>query len=120
VLQHVALEVREDRADACVAFWALLGFAEVDPPPALRGATRWVERGAAQVHLMFADEPVVPPGGHAAVVAENYEKTLADLRARGYDPDPRGEHWGAPRAFVQDPAGHRVEVMAAPPPRAGE
>jgi catechol 2,3-dioxygenase-like lactoylglutathione lyase family enzyme len=115
VLQHVALEVEEDRADACVAFWALLGFAEVDPPPALRGASRWVERGATQIHLMFVDRPVAPPRGHAAVVADDYEATLAVLREHGHEPDPRREHWGAPRAFVRDPAGHRVEIMAAPP-----
>jgi len=26
-----------------------------------------------------------------------------------------GAHWGSPRAFVLDPAGHQVELMAHPP-----
>jgi catechol 2,3-dioxygenase-like lactoylglutathione lyase family enzyme len=116
VIQHVALEVREGDAGACVAFWALLGFEEVEPPGTLRERSRWVQRGGCQVHLMFAGDPVAPPEGHVAVIAAEYDATLARLRDAGFAPDPRAEHWGAPRAFVRCPAGHRVEVMASPPP----
>ena len=115
MLQHVALETRQDDVDAVLAFWALLGFEQVDPPPGLRGRTVWVEREATQIHLLLTDDPVAPPEGHAAVVAEDYDATLDALRAAGHPVDPRREHWGAPRAFVTDPSGHRVEVMAAPP-----
>ena len=59
MLQHVTIEVTEDQVDACVPFYALLGF----------------------------------------------------------EPDPRAEHWGSPRSFVRNPAGHRVEVMAGSPAR---
>ncbi len=116
MLQHVALEVREADADAEVAFWALLGFAEVSPPPGLAGTSRWVERAGTQVHLLLTDDPVAPPRGHAAVHAPAYAETLARLAAAGHPPEPRTAHWGAPRAFVRSPGGHRVEVMAAPPP----
>lgn len=116
MLQHVSLEVRPEQVDECVAFWRLLGFERVDPPPSLRDRAAWVERGGTQIHLMHADDPVAPPAGHAAVVAADYDGTLAALRAAGFEPEPRREHWGAPRSFVRDPAGHRVEVMAAPPP----
>jgi catechol 2,3-dioxygenase-like lactoylglutathione lyase family enzyme len=116
VIQHVALEIAEGDADACVAFWELLGFDEVEPPGTLREKSRWVERSGTQIHLLFADdEPVAPPEGHVAVVAPQYDATLERLRAAGFEPDPRREHWGAPRSFVRDPAGHRIEVMAAPP-----
>jgi catechol 2,3-dioxygenase-like lactoylglutathione lyase family enzyme len=118
MLQHVSLEVRPDAVDECVAFWQLLGFARVDPPPALRERAAWVERERTQIHLMYVEEPAVPAYGHAAVVAPDYERTLAALRDAGFDPEPRREHWGAPRSFVRDPAGHRVEVMSAPPPPA--
>jgi len=116
VLQHVALEVRAADADACAAFWGLLGFREVPVPPALAGRARWMARGAGQVHLLLAEEPVVPPSGHVAVVAEPWMEVLARLAAAGRVPEPRAEHWGAPRAYVRCPAGHRVELMAAPPP----
>ena len=114
-LQHVALEVRDGDADAEVAFWALLGFEEVSPPATLAGRTRWVQRGATQVHLLFAQEPVVPSHGHVAVIAPAFAETCARLAAVGTIPELREEHWGAPRAFVSTPAGHRVELMAAPP-----
>jgi catechol 2,3-dioxygenase-like lactoylglutathione lyase family enzyme len=114
----VSIELRAEDAEDCAAFYELLGFRRVEPPPTLAHRTVWVERGGTQVHLMFVEEePVIPPSGHLAVVLDDYDATLAALRDTGHDPESRTEHWGAPRAFVHDPAGHRVEVMAAPPPR---
>ena len=115
MIQHVALELRRDDTDAAVAFWALLGFAEVAPPGTLAARSRWVERGGTQVHLLVGDDPVAPGEGHVAVVAEDYDDALARLRDAGFDPQAREEHWGAPRAFVRSPGGHRVEVMARAP-----
>ena len=115
-LQHAALEVRAGDADAEVAFWALLGFAEVAVPAGLAGRARWVERRGTQIHLYLTEEPVVPPHGHVAVVAEAFAEVAARLAAVGRIPELREEHWGAPRAFVSSPAGHRIELMAAPPP----
>jgi catechol 2,3-dioxygenase-like lactoylglutathione lyase family enzyme len=119
MIQHVSLECRPDDADALLAFWALLGFAEVDPPAGLAGRTRWCASGAHQVHLLLTGDPVAPPSGHCALVADDYDATLERLRAAGFDADPRTEHWGAPRCFVRAPGGHRVELMAAPPAAAG-
>jgi catechol 2,3-dioxygenase-like lactoylglutathione lyase family enzyme len=76
----------------------------------------WLQRDGTQVHLMFVeDDPVVPPSGHLAVVVDDYDAALAALLEAGHEPEPRREHWGSPRCFVRDPAGHRVEVMAFPP-----
>jgi catechol 2,3-dioxygenase-like lactoylglutathione lyase family enzyme len=116
MLQHVALELDPADREAAEGFWQILGFEPVEPPPALRERAAWLQRGPTQIHLLFADEPVAPPQGHAAVMAEDYDATLDALRAAGHEPEPRDQHWGAPRAFVQAPGGHRVEVMAAPPP----
>src|SRR3954454_6772559 len=117
MLQHVTIELHADQVEPCVAFYALLGFERVDPPESLRGRATWVERDGTQVHLMPVDDPVVPPSGHHAVLVTDYRSTFAALRDAGFDPEPRREHWGAPRSFVRNPAGHRVELMAAPPPR---
>lgn len=114
-VHHVALETAEGDRDALVAFLALLGFTEVAPPPTLAGSARWVQREDTQIHLLFADEPVAPPQGHVAVVAADYDAALERLRAAGFEPQPRREHWGSPRCFVSAPGGHRVEVMAFPP-----
>jgi catechol 2,3-dioxygenase-like lactoylglutathione lyase family enzyme len=115
MIQHVAIEVREADVAACVRFWALLGFEPVEAPPTLADRSTWVQAGATQIHLLYADEPVVAPEGHVAVVAGDFAATLDALRAAGFAPQPRSEHWGSPRAFVQCPAGHRVEVMAFAP-----
>jgi hypothetical protein len=116
MLQHVSIETRRQDVEACVRFYALIGFAQVDPPPALRERSTWFERDGTQVHLLLTDDPVAPPSGHHAVVVQDYEGTLAALRDAGFEPEPRDEHWGCPRSFVRNPAGHRVELMACAPP----
>lgn len=116
MLQHVSIEVVKEDVAECVRFYEIIGFREVEPPGTLAGRATWVERDGTQVHLQLVDEPVVPATGHHAVVVADYERTLAALRGAGFDPEPRTEHWGAPRSFVRNPAGHRVELMAAPPP----
>ncbi len=67
--------------------------------------------------MYFAEEPVIPLHGHVAVVATAFSEVSARLAAVGRIPELREEHWGATRAFVSSPAGHRVELMAAPPVR---
>ena len=115
MIQHVALEVRRDRWDACVEFYALVGFERVQPPPSLADRAAWVQLGPTQLHLLHVDEPVVLPRGHVAVVVDDYDATLAALRNAGHDVEPRAEHWGSPRAYVHDPAGNLVELMAFAP-----
>jgi catechol 2,3-dioxygenase-like lactoylglutathione lyase family enzyme len=115
VIQHVALETARADAEAARDFWRLLGFESVEAPWGLRARAAWLQKGPTQVHLLWSDDPVAPPEGHVAVVADDYAATIERLRAAGHEVDPRREHWGAPRAFVRAPGGHRVEVMAAPP-----
>lgn len=118
MIQHVAIELREQDVEACVRFWALLGFERVDPPAALAARSVWVQARDTQIHLLFAQEPVITARqreGHVAVVVGDYDATLAALRDAGFEPAPRTQHWGSPRAFVTCPAGHRVELMAFAP-----
>jgi catechol 2,3-dioxygenase-like lactoylglutathione lyase family enzyme len=115
VIQHVALETARSDAEAAEGFWRLLGFEPVDPPQPLRERAAWLQRGPTQVHLVWADQPVAPPEGHTAVVLDDYDAAVEGLRAAGHEVEPRTQHWGAPRAFVRAPGGHRVEIMAAPP-----
>ena len=114
-LQHVSLETRPRDVEAEVRFWALLGFERVEPPGALRERAAWVQSGATQIHLLFADDPVVLPRGHVAVVRGDYAATLDALGAAGFEVEERTPHWGAPRLYVRSPAGHLVEVMKRPP-----
>ena len=115
MIHHVTFEVARERWDACAAFYELLGFERVQPPPSLAERAAWMERGGTQVHLMDVEDPVVLPRGHVAVVVADYDRTLEALRAAGHEVEPRREHWGSPRAYVHDPAGNLVELVAFPP-----
>jgi catechol 2,3-dioxygenase-like lactoylglutathione lyase family enzyme len=116
VIQHVTLEIHPDLVSDCVAFYALIGFHEVQPPPSLADRAAWVQSGPTQVHLMHVEEPVTLPRGHVAVVAEAFDATVERLERAGFEVEPRARHWGAPRSYVRDPAGNLVELMASPPP----
>jgi len=115
VIHHVAVETRFEDAEACVAFFALLGFARREPPETLRDRAVWLAHGDQHVHLLLTDDPDIPPRGHVAVVAPDYEAAVARLTVAGYDVEPRQAHWGSPRAYVRDSAGHVVELMKFPP-----
>ena len=115
MIHHVTLELREVQAPVEAAFWELLGFELVAPPRGIAGRALWVQRAGTQIHLGYAADPVVPVEAHVAVIADDYDEALARLRSAGHPVDPRAEHWGAARCYTRTPAGHRVEVMAAPP-----
>ncbi len=117
MLHHVGIEVAPAEIEATVGFFELLGFKRVEPPETLREYT-WVEREGTQIHLMPREEPVIPQVGHVAVVLPDLEEALTRLREGGHQAERRREHWGSPRALATAPSGHRVELMAAPPPRA--
>jgi catechol 2,3-dioxygenase-like lactoylglutathione lyase family enzyme len=114
MLQHVTREIPPAKVDECLRFYGILGFTEVTPPPGIQGRAVWVQRGGTQLHLMPSDD-ASPQSGHVGIVVEHYETTLRRLREQGHEIDPRREHWGSPRAYVRDPAGNLVEVMAWPP-----
>jgi len=115
VIGHVALECRRGDADAHQRFWEALGFSAVAPPPSLGDRAMWLQAGTTQVHLLWTDEPVVPPQGHVAVLVDDLEAALAALAALDVSTEPRTQHWGAPRHYAQAPGGHTVELFDRPP-----
>jgi catechol 2,3-dioxygenase-like lactoylglutathione lyase family enzyme len=115
MLQHVAIEIALADVERAVELFELLGFVPVEPPPTLAERFTWVERAGTQVHLMQEEDPDVPRRGHLAVVVPDFEATLASLTEHGFETERAHEHWGAARARVLGPGGHRVELMAAPP-----
>jgi len=116
MLHHVGIEVAPANIESSIELWQTLGFALVEPPESLREFT-WLERDGTQVHLMPTESPTVPPRGHTAVVVADFERVFAALSTGGFEVERRREHWGAPRARVIAPGGHRVELMAHPPKR---
>lgn len=114
MIQHAGLEVRAADVPACLEFWALLGWAQVEAPHGLERHA-WVGRDGFQIHLQVRASPVAPPDGHVALVDPDLEATVARLTAAGYEVLEREQYWGARRILTRCPAGHRVELMSAPP-----
>jgi catechol 2,3-dioxygenase-like lactoylglutathione lyase family enzyme len=117
MIHHVGIELRPSDVDRAVEFFALLGFQQVEPPPALAPGFTWLEREGTQVHLMHEEQPTVPARAHLALVTPDLEVTVDRLRERGFETRSGRPYWDAPRAHAIAPGGHRVELMAAPPPR---
>jgi hypothetical protein len=115
MLHHVTLEILPADLGRAAEFWALLGFAEVDPPEDLADAYTWFEREGTQVHLLRTDAPIVPDRGHAAVVVPDFERSVERLRDSGFEVTPKRERWGSRRVDAIAPGGHRVELMERPP-----
>jgi len=123
VIEHVSFVVSRADAEACAGFYELLGFVAVEPPAGLGDRSIWLRRGPSAIHLMFRDRDGFdltesgPAGaGHVALIVDNYSAVLGALQAAGVAVDPRSEYWDAPRCYLRDPAGNRVELMAAAPP----
>jgi len=117
MLQHVSIEVPPDELERSIEFWGLLGFERVESPEALGDAIVWVEREGTQIHLIATEAHTAPLLGHAAVVVPEHAEAKARLREAGYQVEDTRQLWGADRAFAIGPGGHRVELMASPPPR---
>jgi catechol 2,3-dioxygenase-like lactoylglutathione lyase family enzyme len=115
MLHHAGIELEPADVDRAVELFELLGFERVEPPPALAEDFTWLELEGTQVHLMHTEDPTVPDRAHLSVVVPDFDAALARLRERGFETRPGREHWGAPRAHVIAPGGHRVELMESPP-----
>lgn len=119
MIHHVTRAISPSQQDACIAFYRILGFELVSVPPGIAGRAVWLEsigpeEPRSQVHLMPVSDPG-PDRGHVALVCPDYDVTLERLHAAGHEVEPRREHWGSPRAYVRDPAGNLVELIAWPP-----
>ena len=117
MLQHVSIEVPTAEVQRTIEFWRLLGFDRVVPPEAIAEYVTWLEREGTQIHLIHTDAATVPPLGHAAVVAPDFQARFDALAAAGFEVEESRQLWGKRRAFAVGPGGHRVELMEAPPPR---
>jgi catechol 2,3-dioxygenase-like lactoylglutathione lyase family enzyme len=122
VIEHISFNVSRSDAEACAGFYELLGFARVEPPAGLGDRSIWLTHGGTSLHLMFRDrdgqdlaQSPAPGAGHVAVVVEQYEAIVEALGVAGVSVEPRTEYWGSPRAYVRDPAGNTVELMAFGP-----
>jgi catechol 2,3-dioxygenase-like lactoylglutathione lyase family enzyme len=117
-LDHVQIAAPPGCEAAARGFYGeLLGLAEIEKPPALRGRGGvWFALGAGQLHIGVEDAFAPARKAHPALrVDESHLRTLAE----------RLEAAGAPviwnrellphvqRFFTADPFGNRLELLAA-------
>jgi hypothetical protein len=116
VLHHVSLEVPPGEAGRLGEVLTLIGFEPVAAPEVLGDSVLWFSRAGTQVHLIVTDGATAPVLGHAAFAVDDFEATVAGLRDGGFEFEESRELWGERRGFLLAPGGHRMELMAAPPP----
>jgi catechol 2,3-dioxygenase-like lactoylglutathione lyase family enzyme len=115
MIHHVSVECQRADREALHAFWAALGFTAVHPPESLAARADWMESEGTQVHLLWADDPVVPRQGHVAVRVADHDAAVAALREAGFEVEAREPHWGVPRSYATSPGGHTVELFDTGP-----
>lgn len=114
-LHHVSIEVPPEDVERTVEFWGILGFERLSAPGAIAEYVTWLERGPNQIHLIHTPAAAVPLLGHPAVVTPDLDATVAGLKGAGFEFEESQQLWGKRRGFAIAPAGHRVELMEAPP-----
>jgi glyoxylase I family protein len=110
-VHHVSINV--DDVPAALAFYVdVLGLEPRDDRPDFGFDGAWLDAGGQQVHLIAAPPPP-GLGQHFAVLVDDLDTVVAELRDRGVevsDPSPVGRSL---QAFVSDPAGNLVELHQA-------
>ena len=115
-LDHVQLAMPAGGEDDARAFYGdLLGLAEVPKPPALaaRGGC-WFEDGDLKVHLGVEADFRPARKAHPAFVVDDLPALSGSLRAAGRVVTEGETHDGVTRAYVDDPFGNRIELIAGP------
>jgi lactoylglutathione lyase len=124
-LGHVAFRVRD--LEVSIGWYAeALGAQEAFRATEEGGAPLlvYLELAAGQFIELFpggknpVEQPPAPIGyAHTCLVVDDLAATLAHLAARGVTPTapPRTGRAGQALAFIDDPDGNRLELMAIPP-----
>jgi catechol 2,3-dioxygenase-like lactoylglutathione lyase family enzyme len=113
-IDHVQVAMPRGREVEARGFYgSLLGLSEVPKPPvqAARGGL-WFKCGSQELHL-GVEEPFSPARkAHPAIVFSEFESLLEQLREAGFSVAEDSTIPGVRRAFVADPFGNRVELVA--------
>jgi catechol 2,3-dioxygenase-like lactoylglutathione lyase family enzyme len=111
---HVQLAMPPGREDEARAFYVgTCGMRELPKPAelAMRGGA-WFASGGVQLHLGVESEFRASAKAHPALRCLDFDALLARLRAAGHEVREDDDLPGTRRAFVRDPFGNRIELIA--------
>ena len=115
-IHHVQLAMPPGREEEARAFYSgLLGLPEVPKPPASANkGGAWFESDGIRIHVGV--EPGFRPArkAHPALLVENFDEALSNLRESGVEFAAAQPLDGRPRGHIADPFGNRIELMQAP------
>jgi catechol 2,3-dioxygenase-like lactoylglutathione lyase family enzyme len=112
---HVQLAMPAGREDDARAFYVgTCGMTELPKPAELakRGGA-WFASGELQLHLGVEADFRPSAKAHPALRCSDLDGLCARLRAAGYEVRDDANVPGTRRAFVNDPFGNRLELIAA-------
>lgn len=107
-VHHVSINVSDP--EASIAFYTeVLGGTVRDDRPDFGFGGAWIDLGANQVHLIAAE---VPPnlGQHFAVLVDDLDAAVAELRAKGFEVDDARVVGPDRQTFLEDPDGNVIEL----------
>jgi catechol 2,3-dioxygenase-like lactoylglutathione lyase family enzyme len=112
---HVQLAMPPGREGDARAFYvAACGMTELPKPAELakRGGA-WFASGGVQLHLGVEPGFRASAKAHPALRCADLDALVARLRAAGHDVRDDADLPGTRRAFVADPFGNRIELIAS-------
>lgn len=112
-LHHIQIAIPKNQEETARAFYGgILGFLEVEKPPALRGrGGLWLKAPHVQLHLGVEDPFRAAQKAHPGFRVLSLQAAMSHLEANGiayqFDidlPDLR-------RIYINDPFGNRIELL---------
>jgi catechol 2,3-dioxygenase-like lactoylglutathione lyase family enzyme len=114
-IDHVQLAMPRGHEDTARAFYVdILGMTELPKPAELaaRGGC-WFASGDVQLHLGVEDDFRAARKAHPGLRCRNLNELLTRLRSENVTVREDAAIPGKRRAFVDDPFGNRIELIAA-------
>ena len=112
-LHHVNVTVPAELEAATKEFYGgVLGLNQLPKPATSRQSGAWYQIGDTQLHLSVDDEPAELSSRHICFTVSDLAEAEKRFRTAGVEvsPDPRPVP-GAPRFYVRDPGGNRLEIV---------
>jgi len=114
-IHHVQLAMPRGEEDRGRAFYSgLLGLSEIPKPKTLneRGGL-WFQIGRLELHLGIEDDFRPAKKAHPGLLVDDLAALVKRLEAAGHATRADNLLEGYDRAYVHDPFGNRIELLAA-------